>query len=181
MHAPIDLFEVALEGVESGYHRCFRYLPADLSHYQRIFETYKFLDVDVLGGTSMDVVIANLKVCRRDYDPDEGRSFPGNKRLAHDAAFQLLFVVLHTQHEDTNQSKLKLFDATLFIVSHPGTFKYRIKRVIRAAYEDRFALTIKQRQRLDQWDNVAAFEDVADVSTEEEADRYYQSDDSDDS
>jgi hypothetical protein len=44
---------------------------------------------------------------------------------------------------------MKLFNVVMFVVSYLGTFKYRIKRVICVAYEERFRLTTKQRARLD--------------------------------
>jgi hypothetical protein len=58
----------------------------------------------------------------------------------------------------------------MFIVSHPGTFKYRTKWVVRVAYEERFRLTVKQRARLDQWEKGGAAEDATDKTTEEEPD-----------
>jgi len=87
IHEPINLFDVALKGVEMGYRQCFRSLPTDLSQYRTLFETYKFLNVDVLSGMSINEVIANLKVGKADYDPEERRPIPGNKSLARDTAF----------------------------------------------------------------------------------------------
>jgi hypothetical protein len=170
VHAPINLFDAAFKGIESGYRQCFRSLPTDLSQYRTLFETYKLLDVDILGGLFIDEVIANLKACKAEYDPDERRMNSGNKRLARDTAFQLLYLILHAEFGDGTN---KLFNAVIFVVSHPGTFKYRTKRVIRVAYEERFRPTFKQRARLDQWEKGEVAYPPSDSTTEEESGRYY--------
>lgn len=65
---------------------------------------------------------------------------------------------------------MKLFNALMFAVSHPGTFKNRTKRVVRDAYEARFGLTAnaKQRETLDHWDKKSAGSGEADATIEEE-------------
>lgn len=176
IHEPISLFDVALRGVESGYRQCFRCLPTDLSKFHTLFQTYKFLNVSVLGNLSIDQVIANLKVGKADYDPEERRLILGNKGLARDTAFQLLYLILHTQSEDETKNSMKLFNAVMFVVSHPGTFKYRTKRVIRAAYEERFRLTAKQKVRLDEWEERETGSYATDATTEEEPDHQFDSD-----
>lgn len=178
IHGAIDLFDVALKGVESGYRQCFRSLPTDLSKYHTLFETYKYLQVDVLSGLSIDQIIANLKVGKVDFDPDERRSIPGNKGLARDTAFQLLYLILYGQFEDQAKSSMKLFNAVMFVVSHSGTFKNRTKRVVRVAYEERFSPTYKQRTRLDQWEKGEAANYATDATTEEDDDCYFDSDSS---
>lgn len=176
-HEPIKLFDVALKGVEAGYRHCFRSLPIDLHQYRILFETYKFLDVNILNGKSNDQVVANLKVGKSDYDPDERRHIRGDKNLARDTAFQLLYLILHAEFEDQTKDAMKLYNAVMFVVSHPGTFKYRTKRVIRLAYDDRFIPTIKQRLRLDQWDKGEATTDKKEETTEEEPDYHFNSND----
>jgi len=178
-HESINLFDVALKGIESGYRQCFRSLLTDLSQYRTLFQTYKFLNVDVLNRMSIDQIIANLKVGKADYDPDERRPIRGNKGLARDTAFQLLYLIFYAQFGDEKKDITKLFNAVMFVISHPGTFKYRTKRVIRVAYEERFPLTYKQRAGLDQWEKGEADNNVSDATTEEERDYYYDSDDSD--
>jgi hypothetical protein len=177
VHEPINLFDVALKGIESGHRQCFRSLSMDLSQYRTLFETYKFLNVDVLGGLTMDEVIANLKVGKSDYDPEERRTIRGNKGLARDTALQLLYLILHAQFEDETKDSMKLFNAVMFVISHPGTFKYRAKRMIRVAYEERFRITPKQRAGLDKWEKGGATDNMTDVTTEEEFDYYFDSDD----
>ncbi|RDW57681.1 hypothetical protein BP5796_12482 [Coleophoma crateriformis] len=176
VHEPIKLFDVAIKGVESGYRQCFRCLPTDLSQYRALFQTYKLLNVDVLSHLSIDQIIANLKVGKADYDPEERRRIPGNKGFARDTAFQLLYLILHPESRDENKDGMKLFNAVMFVVSHPGTFKYRTKRVIRVAYEEQFRVTLKQRARLDQWDKGETADCETDVTTEEETYIYFDSD-----
>jgi hypothetical protein len=50
-----------------------------------------------------------------------------SKSLACDTAFQLLYLILHAQPGDETKDKMKLFNAVMFVVSHPRTFKYRTK------------------------------------------------------
>lgn len=177
VHGRINLFDVALKGIESGYRQCFRSLPTNLSQYRTLFETYKFLHIDILKGLSIDEVIANLKVGKADYDPEERRSIPGNKSLARDTAFQLLYLIQRAEFEDEMKVSMKLFNAVMFVVSHPGTFKYRTRRVIRSAYEERFRVTTKQKARLDQWEKGEATSYGTDATTEEDRDYFFDSDD----
>ncbi|KAL9112425.1 MAG: hypothetical protein Q9227_003267 [Pyrenula ochraceoflavens] len=174
-HEPINLFDVALKGLQSGYRQCFRRLPTDLSQYRSLLETYNFLKVDVLNNLITDEIIANLKAGKPNYDFDaeEGRPVPSSKSLARDTAFQLLYLILHDQiGEDRNRDSMKLFNAVMFVVSHPRTFKHRTKRVIRAAYEEQFRITPKQRARLDQWEKVGNVDSETDATTEEEPERF---------
>lgn len=56
----------------------------------------------------------------------------------------------------------------MFVVSHPGSFKYRTRKMVREAYEDRFRVSEKQRSRLDKW---AAQFRAQDNTDDEEATR----------
>jgi hypothetical protein len=175
VHAPISLLDVALKGVDSGYRHCFRSLPISLSQYRTLFETYKLLEVDILKGLSNEQVIANLKVGKSDYDPDERRTIRGDKSLARDTALQLLYLILFAQLKDQTKDGMKLYNAVMFVVSHPGTFKYRTKRVIRLAYDERFRPTSKQIAQLDQWEKGEATNDATDATTEDDRDYYFDS------
>ncbi|KAF1982575.1 hypothetical protein K402DRAFT_362716, partial [Aulographum hederae CBS 113979] len=127
----------------------------------------------------MDEVITNLKVGKADYDHEERRPIRSNKGLARDTAFQLLYLILHAQcHGFENEAKdsAKLFNAVMFVVSHPGTFKPRAKRVIRLTYE-RFVVTTKQRAGLNKWKKEKATDSETDATTEEEFDDCFDSDD----
>jgi hypothetical protein len=176
VHSPISLLDVALKGVESGYRHCFRSLPIDLSQCRTFFETYKLLEVDILRDLSNDQVIANLKVSKSDYQPEERRPIRGEKGLARDTAFQLLYLILYAQLGDQTIDGMKLYNAVMFVESHPGTFKYRTERVIRLGYDERLRPTIKQSLRLDQWEKGEAANDATDA-TIEEPDCYFNPDD----
>jgi hypothetical protein len=178
IHGPINLFDVALKGVESGYRQCFRCLPPNLSQYRALLQTYKFLDVDVLNNLSMDQVIANLKVIKKYDDFEERRQISRNKAFARDTAFQLLYLMLQPRSGDETMDSMKLFNAVIFVVSHPGTFKDRTKRMVRVAYEEQFRLTFKQRVRLDQWEKGETADSEVDMTTEEESDFDFDSDNS---
>jgi hypothetical protein len=183
VHGPILLFDVALKGIESGYRQCFRSIPPDLSQHHTLCETYEFLGVDILGGQSINEVFNDLKSGKTDYELEYKyyRAVKGNKSKARDTAFKLLYLILLGEFKDETKDSAKVFNAVLFVVSHSGTFKWRTRSVVRAAYEERFVLSAKQRARLDQWEKgdaaKRAADDDDDVTTEEEVSDYYNSDD----
>ncbi len=180
VHDPIPLFDIALKGIESGYRQCFRSLPADLSQHRILCETYDFLCVDVPGGQSIDEIFRDLKSGQSDYDREERREIKGNKSKARDAAFKLLYLILLGEFKNEKQDSAKVFNAVLYLVSHAATFKWRTRSVVRAAYEERFVISVKQTAALDKWEKKdtakLAVEDAGDVTTEEESDCYYNSD-----
>jgi hypothetical protein len=71
----------------------------------------------------------------------------------------------------------KIFNAVLYLVSHSATFKWRTRKVVRAAYEERFVVSVKQTAKLEEWEKKdatkLAVEDAGDVTTEEEGANYY--------
>ena len=89
---------------------------------------------------------------------------------ARDVASKLLYLILLGEFKDESNDCAKAFNA-VFVVSHSGTFKWRTGTVARAAYEERFVVSIKQRARLDQWlkGNAAkqAADSDGDATTEE--------------
>lgn len=184
VHDPIPLFDIALKGIESGYRQCFRSLPADLSQHRILCDTYDFLRVDVLGGQSINEIFRDLKSGQSDYDREERREFKGDKSKARDTAFKLLYLILLKDFKDEMQDSAKVFNAVLYLVSHAAIFKWRTRSVVRAAYEERFVISTKQKAGLDKWEKKdtakLAVEDAGDVTTEEEkSDCYYTFDYSD--
>jgi hypothetical protein len=183
-HGPIPLFNIALKGIESGYRQCFRSLPADLSQHRILCDTYDFLRIDVLGRQSINEIFNDLKSGQSDYGREERREIKGDKSKARDTAFKLLYLILLGDFKNETKDSAKVFNTVLYLVSHAATFKWRTRSVIRAAYEERFVISTKQRARLDQWEKKDAVklaaEDDGDVTTEEEmSDCYYNSDYSD--
>jgi hypothetical protein len=184
VHDPIPLFDIALKGIESGYRQCFRSLPADLSQHRVLCETYDYLRIDVLGGQSINEIFSDLKSGQGDYDREERREIRGDKSKARDTAFKLLYLVLLGEFADETKDSVKVFNAVLYLVSHAATFKWRTRSVVRAAYEERFVVSAKQKAGLDKWEKKdtakLAVEDTGDVTTEEEeSDGYFNSDFSD--
>ena len=185
VHSPIPLFDVALKGIEAGYRQCFRSIPADISQYHTLCETYEFLGVDILGGQSINEIFNDLKSGKTDYELEYKyyRAVKGDKSKARDTAFKLLYLILLSEFKDETKDSAKVFNAVLFVVSHSGTFKWRTRSAVRAAYEERFVLSTKQRARLDQWENGDATKRAADedtdATTEEEEESDYNSDDLD--
>jgi hypothetical protein len=179
-HGPISLFDVALKGIESGYRQCFRSIPAELSQHHILCETYQFLCVDVLSGQSINDIFADLKSGKTDYDFDYGQGIKGDKSKARDSAFRLLYLIILGEFKDQAKDSAKVFNAVLFVVSHSGTFKWRTRTVIRAAYEERFVVSAKQKVVLDKWEKgesaKRATDNDSDVTTEEEESDYYGSD-----
>ncbi|KAG9227928.1 hypothetical protein BJ875DRAFT_35711 [Amylocarpus encephaloides] len=180
VHEPIPLFDIALKGIESGYRQCFRSLPADLSQHHILCDTYHFLHVDVLGGQSIGEIINDLKSGAGDYDREERREIKGDRSKARDTAFKLLYLILLGDFTDEAKDSTKIFNAVLYLVSHAATFKWRTRSVVRAAYEERFVVSIKQKAALDKWEKKdpakLAVEDAGDVTTEEEEPDYFDSD-----
>jgi hypothetical protein len=180
VHGPIALIDAALKGIESGYRQCFRALPPDISQHHLLCETYDFLGIDILGEQYIDEIFTDLKACKTDYELEYKRylAIKGNKSKARDAAFKLLYLILIGEFRDENKDSMKVFNAVLFIVSHSATFKWKTRTVIRAAYEERFVVTLKQMARLDGWLKGDTEADVdADVTTtDESSDEYYNSD-----
>ncbi|KAH5520208.1 hypothetical protein HBI29_059360 [Parastagonospora nodorum] len=180
VHGPIPLIDGALLGIRSGYRQCFRALPPDIHQHQMLCETYDFLGVDVLAGQYIDEIFADLKACKIDYELEYKRylAIKGNKSKARDAAFKLLYLILVGEFRDENMDCMKVFNAVLFVVSHSATFKWKTRTVIRAAYQERFVVTLKQIARLDEWLKGDTEDEVeADVTTtDESSDEYYNSD-----
>ena len=122
-----------------------------------------------------------MKSGQNDYDREERREIKGDKSKARDTAFKLLYMILRGDFKDEARDSAKVFNAVLYLVSHSATFKWRTRKVVRAAYEERFVISTKQTARLDQWEKKdaakLAVEDAGDITTdEEEADTYYDSD-----
>ncbi|OJJ65537.1 hypothetical protein ASPBRDRAFT_672065 [Aspergillus brasiliensis CBS 101740] len=147
------LFDFALQELESCYRFCFRSLPVDLAQYHTFCETYDFLGVDGLVGQTIDHVFVDLRACKIDYEVENKshHAIKGDKALARDAAFRLFFLIPAGELGDEAKDNAKAYNAVLFIVSHPGTIKYRTKAILCATSEERFVVSHKQRARLDQW------------------------------
>ncbi len=128
-------------------------LGTDLTEYNTLCDTLDFLCIDTLGGRSIDAIIQDLKSGKGWYDTDYKRPVyvKGNKTAARDSSFHLLYLLLWAELEDETKTRQKMYQAVLFIVSHRAIFKYHARKTIRAAYEERFHVSEKQRANLDKW------------------------------
>ncbi|CAG8958415.1 hypothetical protein HYFRA_00011092 [Hymenoscyphus fraxineus] len=177
-HSPIRHLDVVLKGITSGYRQCFRDLPSSLDCFQSVCQTYELFCIDILQGQNIRELISDLKAGKYDYDYD----YKGDKSKARDAAFRLLYLILLGEFTDENKDAAQVYNAVLFVVSHSGTFKWRTRTIVRAAYEERFDVSEKQKRGLDKWvkkDDSGVplnLEDESDATTEEDEDIYYGSD-----
>ncbi|EEH39147.2 hypothetical protein PAAG_01609 [Paracoccidioides lutzii Pb01] len=98
----------------------------------------------------------------------------GDKSKARDAAFKLLYLMPFGEFDDEVKNSTKIFNTVLFLVPHSGTFKWSTRSIMRAAYEERFVLSAKQRTSLDKWEKGEAArrpaEEDSDMTTKEESD-----------
>lgn len=183
-HGDIPLFDAAYRGVESGFRHCFRKLGTDLTDYSTLCDTLDLLCIDTLGGRSIDAISQDLKSGKGWYDTDYKRPIyvNGNKTTARDSSFRLLYLLLKAELEDETKTRQKMYQAVLFIVSHRRIFKHHARKTIRAAYEERFPVSEKQRANLDKWPALepgtgAAWSDH-DVTTDDNSATELHSDDS---
>ena len=177
-HDDIPLFDAAYQGIDSGFRQCFRKLGTDLTEYSTLCDTLDFLCIDTLEGRSIDMISQDLKSGKGWYDTDWKRPvfIKGNKATARDSSFRLLYLLLTTELEDEAKTRQKMYQAVLFIVSHCGIFKYRARKTIRIAYEERFHVSPAQRIQLDKWPVLQPGTDGArsdhDVTTSDDESHY---------
>ncbi|KAI1657673.1 hypothetical protein F4813DRAFT_389408 [Daldinia decipiens] len=176
-HGDIPFFDVINYGVSNGFRHFFRRMPVQLSDYHTLCETLEFLAIDVLAGQKLRDIMNDLRKCKSDYDYD-GTEIKGLKSIARDAAFRLLYIFLLGEFESEIRDRAMAYNTALFVLSHPGTFKQRTRKMVREAFEERFLVTEKQKKGLDEWPISDASKDIEDLeegSTTDE-DSYYLSD-----
>ena len=146
-------FEAAYDGVQIGFHYCFRKLGTDLTEYHALCDTLDFLCADTLDGRSIDAISQGLKSGKGRYGTDYKRSVyvKANKTTARDSSFGLLYLILTAELEDETTICQKIYQAVLFVVSHRAIFNYHARKTITAAYEERFHVSEKQRASLNRW------------------------------
>ena len=118
--------------------------------------------MDVCKGRTLNEIIKDLKA-GRGYDEDGDC----DKSKARDAAFKLVYSILQDTFRSNDKHKNAIFNAVLFVVSHPRTFGWKTRNVVRAVYESRFLLSVKQRANLDRWHKLDSSEQ-ADINEDDE-------------
>lgn len=146
-HPPILLFDIAVKGVMNGYRRCFRLLDNNVNMFKDVCDTFNLLEVDVLEGQSLNDIAMNVKAGRTDFNLDE----KGDKRLARDSAFRLVYYMLCRQDYSTGGARNKVYNAVLYVVSHPRTFGTRTRRVVRDTCDRQLQFSGKQNTSMDRW------------------------------
>lgn len=147
-------------------------MPSRISEYQVLCETLEFLAVDVLSGRDLKAIMKDLREGQSDWDPEERHVINGNKALARDSAFRLLYMFLLGEFQSNNKDSITAYNAAIYVVSHAKTFKSRARKMVREAYENRFQATEKQRAKLDMWATrweTPADSEKGEMTTEEEA------------
>ncbi|KAH7021762.1 hypothetical protein B0J12DRAFT_687264 [Macrophomina phaseolina] len=152
-HGDVPLFAVAYAGLENGYRQYFRKLPDQLDQYHTLCETLDILCIDVLQQQTVKEVFEDLREGKGSYECEHKRSIfvKGDKKKARNAAFKLLYLILCAEFESDEKDSQIVYNAVLFVVSHRGIFKYRIRKMVRAAYEERFHISTKQMASLNKW------------------------------
>ncbi|MCJ1284541.1 hypothetical protein MMC26_003874 [Xylographa opegraphella] len=181
-HEDIPLFGVAYNGAEHGFRQCFRALGTELDQYHILCDTLDFLCVDVLGGLSTDDLFQVLKSGKPQYELEYKyyTRIRSSKSPARDAAFRLLYSIMSTDFTSEVADSQTIYNAVLFIVSHRAIFKYKTRKVVRMAYEERFQPSQKQLASLDRWPATESSGDPDDdVTTEEYSSSEVDSDDYD--
>jgi len=154
--------------LRKGFRHFFRRLPTHLSDYHLLCNTLQSLSIDVLQGHGLRDILRDMRRGKSEWDPDERREIGGLKGLARNAAFQLVYYLLMVAGGGDAMEQNSGFNATSFVVSHKGIFKYRTRGMVREAFEDRFSVSDKQRKMLDGWPVGGEEECGEDVTTEEE-------------
>lgn len=177
-HEPIPHFAAAYRGLENGFRQCLRDLPTTLEDFRTLFDTYKLLQVEIIGSLSFDDIVANLKVGKSDHSPDTGRYMRGDKSLARDTVLQLLYLLLNTQTGSLPEDRAKMFNAVLYVLSHARIFGSRTRKIVRSAYDVRFLPSAKQRTQMNRWNTEVSECGQSDATTDDQQDRWFDSDDS---
>lgn len=144
-HDKIPFFNVIDRGIKNGFRQFFRHMPTKLGDYRLLCETLEFLCVDVLSGRNVRSIMDELRSGKDDWDERNVKS------PARDSAFRLLYLFLLGDFESDVKDSNMAYNATMFVVSHPRTFEYRIRKIVRTAYEERFDVSFNQICQLDRW------------------------------
>ncbi|CAK7212941.1 hypothetical protein SBRCBS47491_001634 [Sporothrix bragantina] len=155
--------------VRHGFRHFFRRVPAEIDDYRRLSKSLQFLKVDVLEGRTLHDLMIDMRAGKKDYGEYDGTATRGNKSLARDAAFRLVHTFLEGVYvTGSSVDKNMAYNATFFVVSHPGIFRDKTRAVVRKVFEDRFGVTYKQSVNLDKWNDKGRWNKEEDGTTEEE-------------
>lgn len=174
-HEDIDYFDIAIKGLRLGFRKCFQLIPADIEEHLKLMRTYKLLEIDVLGKATISDLVKQFK-----HQSGYGEAVT-SKAITRDTAYKLLLLMSNMQHTTTDDkaSLNSLFHAVLFVISHPRTFKCNTRLVIKAAHDQWFEVSSKQKDQLNKWNHLAdpgRFYDVEQTTDEASSFGDYDSD-----
>ncbi|XXG96086.1 hypothetical protein Hte_002364 [Hypoxylon texense] len=149
IHESIPFFDIIQQGLSDGFRQFFRRMPAQLSDYRTLCETLGFLKIDVLVSRKVRDIMDDMRKGKSEWDYEYRSNIGGQKSLARNSAFRLLYGFLTGEFDSRDNNPA--YNATLFVVSHPGIFRSRTRTMVRMAFEDRFPVSEKQRKNLDKW------------------------------
>ncbi|KAI0436851.1 geranylgeranyl pyrophosphate synthetase [Xylaria telfairii] len=150
-HPGIPFFDEVVRGLSKGPRELIRLMPTRLSAHRELCNTLKFLGVNVLEGRTLRHIMDDFRSGKDDFDPDGWGMVHSSKSLARDSAFRLLYMFLLDGLVSVVQDKAMAYNAAFFVVSHPRIFRYRARKMVRWAFDERFGITDKQRTDMDKW------------------------------
>jgi hypothetical protein len=150
-HANVPFFDIITFGIQNGFRHFFRRMPCELADYRILCRSLDSLAIDVVKQRNLQEIVKELKTGDNDYDPEERRTIVGWKGRARNAAFTLLYLFLVGESEWHARDRTVAYNAVQYVVSHGRKFKYRTRKMVREAFEERFIITPKQRLGLDKW------------------------------
>ncbi|KAF5584869.1 geranylgeranyl pyrophosphate synthetase [Fusarium subglutinans] len=136
--------EMISYGVDNGFRQFFRRMPMELSQYHLLCDTLDSLAIDVTEGRTIRDIMYDMRKGKDDWDPEEGTEIRGQKDIARDSAFRLLYMLMQSHVVDTNMA----YNAVLFVVSHHRIFQPRTRKIVREALEENYLVLAKQQAGL---------------------------------
>ncbi|KAI1354614.1 hypothetical protein F5Y01DRAFT_330055 [Xylaria sp. FL0043] len=150
-HENIPLFDEVYRGLAKGPRELFRLVPNRLSEFHVLCETLELLGTDVVEGRTLRQLMDDFRSGKDDRDPEEHTKIYGLKSSARDSAFRLVYMLLSSIFASELRDKGMAYNAAFFVVSHPGMFSYKTRKMVLEAFEERFGLTDKQRKNVNKW------------------------------
>ncbi|KAH6656269.1 geranylgeranyl pyrophosphate synthetase [Truncatella angustata] len=147
----IPFFAEIYCGLTKGPRQIFRSIPPNLDEYRVICRSLDFLSVDLLKGKTLRTVMDDFRSGKSDWDAEERHRISGQKSLARDSAFRLIYLFLSERSNLGLKDRDVAYNAVLFVISHSGIFWLRARKMVREAHEARFPVSEKQRKSLDKW------------------------------
>ncbi|KAB5585696.1 hypothetical protein GE09DRAFT_1210292 [Coniochaeta sp. 2T2.1] len=156
-------------------------MPPDISSYISLCDTLELIAPDVLGGLKLIDIFHCLGYGKPVLD-EEGRVMrPANKRVALACAFLLVYMFVVDEFESEHEDELRrmcdakraadlAFESTMWVLTHEKVFDWKVRRVVRDAFEERFVVTRKQMREMNRYiAREQSFEVEEEWSAEEEA------------